>query len=727
MKFKKIFVSIITMLVLVQTVLAINLAITPPQNWHTQVENEGCDVGTTTTQFTITNNGGGGLLCWYYTNKDPTKKKLISSCLSPGVTGYFDVSIPMPTSGGSDVVSVQLECFDFYSIWDGDKCNESYSYSQAMANKYSCAAAVGNTFCSNEISLRYFDTTCNFPEFSITASKTSVSLYSGQSETITITVNNQGGESIICDYGLSTISGYGSKSFQKIVSAPSTGSGSKTESAEVTCTSSSGLSVPKSITITVNYQADPCISALENARNSISDASKEIIGAESKIKEATNIGADVATATSYLNQANSYLSTAQTKLSTAQSSCAGDKTSGVSQANEAKTAASQAKTNAVNAKNTAEKLIEEFTKKKKEASNKISQASSKMDDVNVMIQKTESMIYNATQIGWDTIKYESAVKSARAKIDLAKTYYSEASSALNQNNVNLAIQKATSALTYATEGYNLIDPLYRDLDTTLIKMGVVVSAVLQATTEISQMNNILTKMDYVVISTEKWGVSLVETKGVLSTAKTNVDSAEDLLSQAKNNLQAGAGIDDATTINIANEARNKAANSRNRLDTMTHTISLSVQEALEKAYNSINTKIKEAESEVVSAQNTYGATPDYIISAQNNLANARNSLKQSASYIQSVKSAPGLTELLEEADKSFKALNSAEEKTTLSIKEAKAAKMGLVKKVAIGAAGIAAATGGGFLYYRSRKKKGKKKKGKKKTKKEKKKKGGKKK
>ena len=87
----------------------------------------------------------------------------------------------------------------------------------------------------------------------------------------------------------------------------------------------------------------------------------------------------------------------------------------------------------------------------------------------------------------------------------------------------------------------------------------------------------------------------LETKTVVSESNTNVDAAEDLLSQAKNRQASGAFTDAVT---LANQARDKAAASRNRLDTISHTFSLSTQDALDKAYSAAQARVSDAESEI---------------------------------------------------------------------------------------------------------------------------------
>jgi hypothetical protein len=444
-------------------------------------------------------------------------------------------------------------------------------------------------------------------------------------------------------------------------------------------------------------------SAKTSASNAISSANSNINTAKNRINEASRIGADVSSATTYLNSAESSYTSANNLLSSGNSAYnTKDYSSAKSYYNQAQSKAESAQSSAANAKSTVDKIIEDYNKAKTDAQNKVSDANSAIDTAKQRIDASDKIIEDATVIGLDTAQAKADVATARTKIDTAEDYYSEASNMFSAGNFESAKSKAQSAINLADDAEDLATKAYNSLHERVTVAGESSKAILNANSEISQMNEILTKMDYIISSTSKWGVDLSETQTVVNTAKTNVDSAEDLLSQAKNR-QASGTFDSAVT--SANEARDKAASSRNRLDTMTQGISSSIQEALDKALAGLESKIIQAEAELSSAQNTYGATPELIVNAENDLSEAKKTLQQVKNEIQTVKSASGLMPLLENADATFKTIDATEAKIVSSIENSKGAKMGLTQKVAIGGAIVAGAVGGGFLYYRKRKNK----------------------
>lgn len=502
------------------------------------------------------------------------------------------------------------------------------------------------------------------------------------------------------------------------VTAPSSSQGSASYNYKVGCNEYwDSTYVYDDAPFTVNYPTDAqwaqyqaelqakaqAESAKNGASSAISGANSAINSAQSRINEASGIGADISSATQYVNSAQSDYSSANTLLSSGNSAfSSGDYSSATSYYQQAQSKASSAQSSASQAKSQVDSIIEEYNRKKTEAQNKVSDSNSAIDTAKQRIDAGDKVIGDATIIGLDTAQAKADIATARSKIDTAEDYYKEASNLFSTGNFEGAKSKAQSAIDLSNQAENLATIAYNTLNERLTVAGESSKAILNANSEISQMNEILTKMDYIVRSTEKWGVDLTETKSVVTTSKTNVDNAEDLLSQSKNRQSSGSFND---AVNFANQAMDKAASSRNRLDTMTNTISLSTQDALEKAYLGLQVKIQEAESEVKSAQETYGATPNLIVDAQNDLSEAKKSLTESQKQIESVKTASGLIPLLEKADTAFKLLDTTEEKITSAIANAKSAKLGLTKKIAIGAAIATAAGGGGFLYYRSRKKK----------------------
>jgi len=499
------------------------------------------------------------------------------------------------------------------------------------------------------------------------------------------------------------------------ISAPSSGQGTNPYQVTVACNDAADSTVQyRSMIINVNYPTaaqwaayQAASSDISVAQSLISQAQSSYNDAQNKIKEASNLGADIGSSQQYLNSADADLSSANSLLSQAQSSFnSGDYPTTSNYANQAQQKANTVKSNAGLAKSTATSIIEEWSRLKTSAQNKISDANSAIDTAKQRIQIGEGVVYNATVLGLDTAQAKSQIATARTKVDSATSYYQEATSvfnsATNKESFEGAKSKSESAISLAKEAESLATQAYGELAKQVTIAGEAGKSITNANTEISQMNEILTKLDYVIISTEKYGVDLADTKNVASTSKTNVDSAEDLLSQAKNNIASGKFTDAA---NLGIQARDKAASARNRLDTIAHTMSLSSESALEKAYESAKQKVADAESEIASASSTYGATAELIVTAQNYIGQAKKSLEEAKTQIDKVKTASGLSDLVKELDAAFKAIDETNKQATNGINDAKSAKLGLVKKVAGIGAAAAGAGGGGFLYYRWRKKK----------------------
>lgn len=691
-----------------------SLSIVPSQDSHTSINNEYCG-SQKPIQFTITNNNNvAGALCWYYTNKNPSPQKLTTSCIKASKTDSYSVYVPVPTSG-SDTVSVQLECYDFNSFFQ-DKCIDSYSYEQAKANKASCAGASGKVDCDGTIAPRNFDTTCEALQFSVISSKSTLSLLSGQSETITITVTNQmSAQSISCNQNIGTLNAGSSGSYQLTITAP-TGTGTKTETATVSCNSlSSGISTSKSANIIVNYQSDPCISALNDAQTTIADAQTQISNADKNVKEAFGIGADTTSAQASLTDAQGSLSTAQTQFSTAKNSCnGGDKTNGVTQANNAKSAALQAKTSATNAINTAQQVTTTFTQKQTEAKNKISDAQSRINASSIMVDKTEKALRNATELssllpsavsGLDLVKHKARVDTAKAKLDQANNYVKEAQDAFYVKNFDSAQSKASTALQSASEANEAATDSYTAINTVLMTLGEGARSLLSASSEVSTADDTLSKMSSIIRYLEKKGVNLQEAKEIVTNGQQNIDSAKDLLSQSKNRLEAGMS-DDAAQKAIT--ARDKAAEPTNRLQRISSAISVKVEDAIEIEFGKTQTDIKVTEAAINAATETYGADSKYVIEAAKNIETTKNSLVDAKNAIEKLKGANDIQTLVTQGDIASKALEGITEKVQAANSNINAAKTARITKIGGITAAVIGALGGGLLYYRARKKKHKK-------------------
>lgn len=556
----------------------------------------------------------------------------------------------------------------------------------------------------------------------IDTSPLTISLYHDESQQITLTIYNQNSFcDVVCNYttdtgvseSTSSISAGSSDTYYFVVYAPSTGSGTKTINLNVYCHELGGLFCPEtdhgtcSEKITLTYGPSPqeseASSDISTAESLIGDAQAAISIAQSKIQEASNVGADVIQANSYLASANTDLENAQTYLTQSKNAFNNkDYTSAESYAETAQQYAKSAKNNANLAKTTAEEAMKELVQKKTEASNKISAASSVIDNARKAIKEAESLINNATIIGMDTTQAEADVATARSKLQSAEDYYSEATTAFDAKNYDLAKQKATSAESYAKDAESLASSAYNSLWVVYSKKRVAAEAIASADNEISQMNEINTKLAYILRNMKTYGVDITETKAVVDEAKSNTDAAEDLLSQAKNRMSAGY-TDEAASLAV--QARDKAAASHNRLDTIVLNLKFGIQDALEAAYNEKQINLEQAEAAVQSASETYGADNELVMKAQEDVTNAETSLKDAKSKIDSVEASESLTELLTNAKLAFESLEATQQYIDKAHANANAAKMKLYQTVASGAAAVAAAGGGGFLYWKRKKKK----------------------
>jgi hypothetical protein len=697
--------SFVFLFILSTTIFALNIDVVPGPDDNPSIEDVSCG-SDVSTQYTITNTGSGGVLCWYWTSDDSSIRKLTTSCIGESQTKSYDAVISMPTSGTRST-DLQLECYDFWSL-SGDKCKDSTEISEARADHYSGGA-------EGIMSVRQYSLSCKAIDFTITPSATILDLLNSESETITITVKNQMTESITCDQGIGSISAGGSNTNYKLsITTPSTGSGTKYETASVTCSWSGGTSLTQTSTITVNYQSNPCVATLSNANNAIVDTETEIINANNKITEANNLGADITTAQTKLNEANAKLTTARTESSTAQISCdSGDTINGQSQANTAKNSANIATEKATEALNSAQQSITVFKQLTEEASNKKSSAYSAIDTTKKSIKEAEDLISNATVLGMDTTQAEANIATARTKLKSAEDYYTESTSAFEIKNYELSKDKATTSESYAKDAETMASSAYNSLWTIYSKKRVGAETILTANAQVSKMNEIMTKMEYVLRNIEESGIDISTTKSVVDEAKISVDEAEDVLSEAKNKFEAGYTEQSA---DLAVQAKTNADTADNRLDTIVLNLKFEIQDALEIAYKQKQANIEQTKNKVQSASESYGADNELVIDAQKASSDAETSLSEAELKINSIETSESLTELLANAEDAFTSLEQTQVHMTQANTKADEASGQIYQTIAVGATGVAIA-GGGFLYWRKKKKTKHKSKEKKKVKK----------
>ena len=220
------------------------------------------------------------------------------------------------------------------------------------------------------------------------------------------------------------------------------------------------------------------------------------------------------------------------------------------------------------------------------------------------------------------------------------------------------------------------------------------------------MNNLYGKLDFIIKATEKRGITLEQAKTVVSNSKSDIDSSEDLLSQAKNRYEAGLYTE---AVQLAIQARDSASKANNRLDTISSSITSQVQDALDKAYLAMEKEISNTKSEVKSAEETYGSDARQIVDAKELVTNSKTKLSEVKTAIDKVSTAEKLEDVLTEADTAFKSLDSIQEDLNTSLEKIGSARRIRIITIAGGIAVVVAAIGGGFLYYKKKKSKSHKK------------------
>ena len=216
------------------------------------------------------------------------------------------------------------------------------------------------------------------------------------------------------------------------------------------------------------------------------------------------------------------------------------------------------------------------------------------------------------------------------------------------------------------------------------------------------MNDLYGKLDYIIKATEKRGIALEQAKGVTVNSKGDIDSAEDLISQAKNRYEAGAYTE---AVQLAIKARDSASKANNRLDTIGSTVKSQVQDALDKAYLAMEEEVSNTETEVKSGEETYGSDAKQVVSAKELTTKSKTKLAEVKSAIDRVNTASKLEDVLTEADTAFKSLDSIQEDLNSSLEKIGSAKRVRIITIASGIAVVVAGIGGGFLYYKKKKSK----------------------
>ncbi|MDO8553747.1 MAG: hypothetical protein Q7S22_02985 [Candidatus Micrarchaeota archaeon] len=813
-KFFSIFVILIGLL---STVNAVSLVIQPTQGSTSNLGYGACG-SQANLPFTITNNGYGGALCWYTTSQNPTPQKLTPNCITHGSTSYSNALLTYPSNSGTQSVTVQLDCFDFYDVLFGSNtCVNSYTYEQARTNKYS----EGKQDTNPAISPRYASVSCSVLQFSVTPASQTVTLYTGQSQSLSFTVNNPTSGSLVCTYAgdagsgsLGTILPSSSQSFSVTIQAPNTAA-PQTKSGQVTCLDSynqhatqpftvsatviqnpaktaidsatnsinSAISAINSANSLVSSQTSSCIdttsaqnlitqaqsqlssaqtslqnaestyqnapydpstaqtavnqandaqskseqaknfatqastqlqtllsqleqkkqtasSAIHDANNTIQDTIRSISTTDSDITVVSNLGADTTNASNLNNLAKQSLSSAQTDYGTAQSefnSCAFDQVSSV--AASAKTKANQAKEYTTQAYNSAETARSELQQLIKHVSDLLKDKESNINSAQSWIDRAVSLSNNETLHGIDLVDPETKIKSAKADLDNARTYYSQAQDAFSTNRYALAQQNANEAQNYSMAAETDAKSAFDQLNIYLEKAKTGQPQLDSAQTEISKAEQLYNKLLSLVGDMQNY-TNLSDTLISIQKEKDNLNSAKDLLSKAQNAHSAGAASD---TINYAVQSRDTAATSYNRLDDIVLKLSGSVIVSLNDQLNTAIQKETAVQQKITDASATFGASTQGVISAQDKLKQAKQQLSDAQVTINKAKNDTDLLDQLGLAKQAFVQLNTASQTMSDSMQDADNAKLEGYAKVGGGGAIGVAAIGGGFMWWKRKK------------------------
>ena len=565
------------------------------------------------------------------------------------------------------------------------------------------------------------------PQVTTNVDPTTLSLYHSQMQTVTVSLKNNGGWcSYYCEIykdnsyqsTVNPISPGQTQNYNLPITAPSAGSGSQTIQIGIKCNNIYGFGCGQdwyntTNSISLNFGPSPeeqtqqnaqtsAYSAIQTASQLISDAQSSISSAQSKITEATNKGADITSASYSLSTAKTNLQNAQTFLSSANTAYnGGNYNSASSSAQSAQNSASQAKSSADSAKSAAEQALQNVNQAKTVASNKISNANSAIATAKDSATKAENLINNATIIGMDTTSAEANVATARAKIASAENYNKEASSAFSSGNYDLVTSKAETSKSYAQDADTIATSAYNALWNVYAEKREAGEAISSADEKVSQVNQIYTKLDYVLRSMKAYSVNVADTEDAVTNAKSSVNAAEDLLSQAKNKIASGLNTEG---VQDANSAKTQADSAYNRLDSVTEKLSFNIEDGIKAANDQLNIKFNQAKSNVEGAAGTYGADPNAVLAVQNALSDAQNGMSNVTTYTNNVKSAASLSDLVSNAELAFVAISDAQNSIDNANAKANAVRNALITTVVTGGAVVGGAAGGGFLYWRKKKK-----------------------
>ena len=560
-------------------------------------------------------------------------------------------------------------------------------------------------------------------QFAVSPSQYPATVYYGKSGSADFTVSSQEQRTIACHYITSEdsfggsvagelygheIYGYGSGSFSVPLDAPSTGSGKKAITVEVTCTVAdyykTYATTKKTATIQLQYGEDPTITAMNSAQDAIDAANSQIsdlgLAIESAVADNPSLDQFLGDARVDVESAKAAVSRAQSSLDDANRDYYGfGKDAALSEANAALASAKSASNLAADGQKAVLKAKEAFKAQGGVAQLSINSAKSGIKSAQTWLEKANGIISNATALGMDTKDQEAMVATASGLVENAQGSVSDAEDELGRGEYAQAKSDAGIALNKSNEAEEKAKQAYESLSSVMKGCQVAYSGMLAAQSAISDADAIYTRLASVAKNLPQ-GVDANQSAQDIETQRQKLDRAKNGYSAAQNQLAAGYCNQ---SVDSAIAAQNDAANASNMLGRVAERMKDSVSSALDA-------KVREAEKAVESAKNatsgaggTYGADMTKVAAAQKQLADAQANLSSAEITVRLAKNATSLGSFLEMSSRAFGELEAVQAGAQSSLGTANAAKSNILTQIFTAIAAVVGALGIGFLFWKSRK------------------------
>lgn len=313
------------------------------------------------------------------------------------------------------------------------------------------------------VSILFFVNPVSSINFSVTPTETSLTLGWGETEDSSVEITSQNSwYSMNCDIikdeeVITEVNNIGSgetKSGSYLLTAPSSGSGTRVTDMSVYCKDGYGAEKTKSYTVDVNYPLEgqrEAYTLIEDVEGRIDSASSKISEAEDKISEAERIGASVNEAIDRVDSARNDLDGANTYISGANT--AYDNNNFRSAQDDATIAENKAESAVDDAKNAIDRARAAIQQRRNDAEEEINSASGKLEELQSAIGKLEDKIEKASSNGLDVSGEEQTLENSRGMLSDVESSLDEARTSSDNGNYGEALndaedafQKASSAL-----------------------------------------------------------------------------------------------------------------------------------------------------------------------------------------------------------------------------------------------------------------------------------------